>query len=569
MQMEGTPDAAQIHTRLRATGVHRAEFAPAAPLDFDAQCGFVFHFSAQSVEKLNCDSPLGHGHIRLTGELPGEGKERSLTLELDQVPVAAGLDALRTVRSGFGPGLEAQGVVTGKLVYAKKALTEKPEAASGNMRSVKTHAALEGPLTGSLMVEGFELNGDGLSEPIRAAKLELTPTTAGSDGEALTATMGFAAGGAGPLTVSAELGKSGYRLTVRGQASVARARELAKLGGVSGGTVLDDLAGEPVSVDLSAEGPWMAAEKIPFSGAVAAPDKVSGTVTLRNANWKAGFLANAVLIPSATLHLEDGGMRWDPVGFSYGPVKGTASLNLPTHCLEGCVPTFELEFGQLDASALEAAILGAKERVTLISTLLAKLRPEAAPAWPRLNGTVKAETLTLGPVTLQKAVATVEVLENGAHVTGLDANLLGGKVHAAGALYTPKTGQEKPSYMIEAQLEKLNPAAVGLLLNQHWTGTGFLASGKVELTGFTQAELAATAKGTLHFDWRRGAVTGGPAELARFDRWTADAVIGDGSITLKQNQVERGAVKTSLEAAATVGDQPKLKFAGKELAGKR
>jgi hypothetical protein len=46
-------------------------------------------------------------------------------------------------------------------------------------------------------------------------------------------------------------------------------------------------------------------------------------------------------------------------------------------------------------------------------------------------------------------------------------------------------------------------------------------------------------------------------------------VIGDGSITLKQNQVERGAVKTSLEAAATVGDQPKLKFAGKELAGKR
>jgi len=28
--------------------------------------------------------------------------------ELDRIPVAAGLDALRTVRSGFGPGLEAR-----------------------------------------------------------------------------------------------------------------------------------------------------------------------------------------------------------------------------------------------------------------------------------------------------------------------------------------------------------------------------------------------------------------------------------------------------------------------------
>src|SRR6202453_578467 len=34
LHLDGSLDAAQIRTRLRATGVHRAEFAPAGPLDF-------------------------------------------------------------------------------------------------------------------------------------------------------------------------------------------------------------------------------------------------------------------------------------------------------------------------------------------------------------------------------------------------------------------------------------------------------------------------------------------------------------------------------------------------------
>jgi hypothetical protein len=52
LHLDGTADAAQIKTQLRATGVHRAEFAPAAPLDFDANCGFVYHYSARALDNL-------------------------------------------------------------------------------------------------------------------------------------------------------------------------------------------------------------------------------------------------------------------------------------------------------------------------------------------------------------------------------------------------------------------------------------------------------------------------------------------------------------------------------------
>jgi hypothetical protein len=51
------------------------------------------------------------------------------------------------------------------------------------------------------------------------------------------------------------------------------------------------------------------------------------------------------------------------------------------------------------------------------------------------------------------------------------------------------------------------------------------------------------------------------ATLALFDRWTADAEIANGTISLKQNQVQQGARKHAVEAAVTLGDPPVVTFA--------
>jgi hypothetical protein len=371
--------------------------------------------------------------------------------------------------------------------------------------------------------------------------------------------------------------------------------------GLKDATVMDALAGDPLAVDLSATGPWLPVEKIPFSSnppataasgkiatgstglreaekAAALPvsDRLSGTVTVRNANWKADYLANHVQIAQATLHLEDGETRWDPVVFSYGPVKGTAILTLPANCEapQPCLPHFQLQFGALDASVLQAAILGAHEPGTLISTLIDRLRPTSSPIWPQMEGTVKADSLVLGPVTLREATATVRMIENGAEITSLDASLLGGRVSGTGTLHAAATSQDKPSYSFEGRFEKLNPQSVGPLLGQHWSGNDFDAYGKIELSGFTEKDLAASAKGTLHFDWQHGAVGAAagsvPAALTRFNRWTADAEIANGSITLRHNHVLRGALSSEVEASATLGAAAKASFAApKEPQAKR
>jgi hypothetical protein len=621
LHVDGTPDAARIQTRLRATGVHRAEFAPAAPMDFDANCSFLYRLSARAVENLACDSPLGDGRIHLAGELPGSGSPPRISVELDRIPVAAGLDALRTVRSDLGPGLEAAGTISGKISYDESApaivAPEKPARArrSDRERIVKTRPPAPGPLTGSFTVEGFRLSGDGLSSPIQAARVVLMPFAATQSQEAgqapgsiqhaaLEATLTIPAGGATPLAVTARLARRGYQLTVHGPVSVVRARELAHMAGIADAAGLDSLAGDPVNLDLSAAGPWLVPESAPFSpnklaagaansvagepgteaGPSATGDVLSGTVTLHNANWKANFLASHVEIAQATLHLGQEVLQWDPIVFSYGPVKGTASLTVPVRCEapQPCGPKFIVKFGNLDAGTLEAAILGAHEQGTLLSTLLARLRPSdanAAPAWPRLAGTVKADSLILGPVTLAGATAALRILPSGAEITDLDADLLGGHVHGGGTLAVP-TGQGKPAYTLEGQFERLSPAAVGKLLGLSWSGRTLDGEGKIELSGFTDKDLAASVKGTLHFEWCHGGMaaqqdsglTAGsiPPALSRFNRWTANGEIANGAVTLKQNEVEQGTRKHAIDATLTLGDPPKVSFAApKETQAKR
>jgi hypothetical protein len=596
LHLDGNADTAQIKTRLRASGVHREEFAPAAPLDFDANCGFVSHFSARAIDNLVCDSPLGNGHVRIAGDLPGGGQPH-FSVELDRIPVAAGLDALRTVRSGMGPGLEAYGSASGKITYTPVAPdnaaqdSAKKPAHVDKAHSSKVHATVQGPLTGSITVDGLELRGNGLSQPIRIPKVVLEPSPAtqtqgASLPQALTATVSLAAGGQGPLTVSTRLAVSGYQVTVRGPASIARARELAHVAGMGQVAAFDALAGEPITMDLAAEGPWMPAQRLPFGGPppaaqassaippLASADSVSGTVTLHNANWKADYLANHVQIAQATLHLENGGVRWDPVVFSYGPVKGTASLTVPAVCdgPKPCVPQFQVQFGALDAAVLQAAFLGARQPGTLLSTLLERFRPVSAPAWPQFEGTVKADSLILGPVTLREPLATVRMLANGAEITNLGGGLLGGQIHGTGTLHSAQTAQDKPSYALEGQFEKVSPAALGQLLGMHCSGGALAGGGKIELAGFSGKDLAASAKGTLHFEWQHGTVAGSsgagtaPKALARFDRWTADGEIANGALTLKQSQVKRGSGSVPVEASVTLADPPKAAFAAPKAA---
>ena len=565
--------------------MHRAEFAAGSTLDFDANCAFMYHYSMRAIDKLVCDSPLGDGRLRMEGDLPGGGQPK-LSLELQKIPAQAVLDALRTVRQELGAGLEADGTLSGKLSYDATAPTPlavtrvKQDRRGRKAKDAKEAAATSSPLSGSITVDGLKLSGGSLSQPIQIQKMLLEPA-AGTDGQGsvLAGTAHVPAGVPVPLAFTVSLTLSGYHVTARGAGSPGRVRELAHAAGLKEAGALDAIAGDPLTMDLAIEGPWLPApDALLAEGVSAAPgspavvaqnksDRLTGTVTLHNANWKTDSLATAVVIPEATLHLGGGALIWDPVAFAYGPLKGTVRVSIPACGApdQPCTPTVDVDFSTLDTAELQATLLGSPKKGTLLASVIARLTPSSTHPWPVFQGTLQADSLDLGPVTLADFRADLKMSPQAVEITSVKAGLLGGQLQMSGKV----ENSDKPDYSFDGQFTKVSAADLCALFEFKCTGASFDGDGKLEVAGFTADDLAKSAKGVLHFDWKKGAMAAGgskstdavPMLLTRFDHWTADAVIGDGGVTLQENQVHQGAHKGSVTALLTFDDPPKISFA--------
>ena len=158
----------------------------------------------------------------------------------------------------------------------------------------------------------------------------------------------------------------------------------------------------------------------------------------------------------------------------------------------------------------------------MLSTLLARLKPDSSPVWPQMRGTVTADTLVAGPFNFTRASASMRILPTGAEASSF-TGLLGGTVRGKASLQIG----DKPSYKLDATFIQVNPAELGQLAEAKWTGGSMSGKAKLELTGYTDEDLTQSAKGTIHFDWHRGAITdsGIPAVLSKFDDWTGDAAV--------------------------------------------
>ncbi len=575
LHLDGTADAARVVTRLRATGVHREEFAPVVPIDFDATCGFVLHYGERSMEDLQCSSPVGDGRAQLTGSMPPGGPPR-FSLLLDRIPAQAGLDLLRTMRSKVDPSLAAAGTVSGRLSYDPvSASPAVPDPVRKTGARPARNPAAPGPLTGSLSVDGLRISGDSLSRPVQPAKMTLEPAPAqAGERAALAATLAIPAGGSAPLTVKARLGLAGFEVSIHGQAAIARLREFAHESGSASEAALNQLAGEPAAIDVEASGPWLPPVEDtlgPAAGDDTGNIRTNGTIAFRDANWKPEFLAGAVLIHQATLHLENGAPRWDPVDFAFGPLEGTATVEQPAACdaPAPCAPRFTARFGALDAAAVQSALLGARTGGTLLSSLLDRLKPSAASAWPGAEGVLQADSLAVGPFTLTGVTAEIKVEGSGAKLTSIDADLLGGKLHGSASLQA----EGKPQYTLEGTFTALKPSLVGALLGMHWAGGDFSGSGKLEMSGYTDQDLAGSAKGNIQFTWNHGGIAGPAAGLppafARFDRWAGEADIADGAMKLGANQLIPSGKRSEVKASVAFGQPAKVEFAATQGAKPR
>jgi hypothetical protein len=336
----------------------------------------------------------------------------------------------------------------------------------------------------------------------------------------------------------------------------------------------------PVKIKAASAKPAPAAMPLPGSS-----DELTGAVHLHRVAWSAPYLAHGVEFPEAVVNLA-GNTASASGSFTYGALSGTASV-LEIGCA-GCSPQVEIHLRDTDAATIEGALLGAPEKKSMLSPLIDRVRNSEHAPWPEAAVKVAAESLVLGPITLRKPVLTMQLSGKELTLESWQASLLGGEARGTGS---GGWNGNQLAYTLEGSFSQISGAQMGQLLDHPaaaaktaqggqesnpessdeaaeqpalatsaaslWSGGPVEGSGKVELSGLTAQELAASATGALHFHWLKGTIpvvagsttapaagTGIPAKLpaaaAHFASWTGEATIGGGKITLGSNAFTGG-----------------------------
>ncbi len=567
LAVEGTVDAALTKTRLRAVGVRRAEFAPETPLDLDANCNFRYDHSHGALHDLNCDTALGEGRIHLKADLPGDTGQPHAALDVKQLPLQAGLDLLRSLRQGFAPGIAARGTAAGTLTLQQTVSVPEPPTRR-SIRLARAHAAkptlpTELTLTGDITVRGASLHGGSLKEELVLPTIVLSPAAGPAPNTSLTTSFTIASprsadAPSSTLAISLDFTPQGYTAQIQGSATPEQLRSLAYALGQARSGPADAITGGTTDVTLNVAGPWFsdhystsqviptatsASETSQLASISSAPDRAFGTLHFHRIQWHAPYLARPVEVSEATLTLADHQSDWS-ADFTYGTLKGSISGDLhqpsPTPCTTAvCTPRLQLHFGTLDSAALQAALLGAPAEKSLLSPLIERLRASQRPSLPIVELTATADTLILGPVTLHSPELQLHLQEDEVTLESFQAHLLGGSAQGKGKFTWSGSGHDdKPAYRVEGQFTQISGSALGELFASRGLAGTLSGTGKVELSGFRQIDLADSAAGSFDFLWKQGSLPATViAQPLRFSSWKGTATLARGSLELKDNQL--------------------------------
>ena len=261
---EGTVSSSALQTRLQLTGLRRADFVPAQPLDIDLQCLGAATGDFHSFQEIHCSwPPAGSSDpptLAISGAIPDIRKTKTAAVEVGTpgLPASTLLDWLHIASSRVPANISADGTLTGTLSYHPETGDSTPW--QGEMRITK--ASLINPHAGATSLVTGDINIQSVTPPVpdmRHKQRHLSPTPVPTNGFQLDPTS-LVLGGKDPATLDGHFDTVGYTLHLAGMASTARLHALAtaipQLGDGLADVLPANRAAGPFHIDLTATRPW-------------------------------------------------------------------------------------------------------------------------------------------------------------------------------------------------------------------------------------------------------------------------------------------------------------------------
>jgi len=530
--LSGTPQDLKLSGAGSIDDFRRYDISLPDTLRLAANCTAQYRWQAQELSQLDCR--MQDGELALRGSITGVmGLQRfDLALVAEQVPMAELARLARHAKFALPPDLTAAGALDAEFAY-RTGPDQQGWAGAGSTSDFVLRSG----------VLGQELKLGAIKFEVAPEKAKAQPKSVGrrrSDRAAASAVDGGAGlrlvlapfpvplGGTAPATVRASFSATDYNLGVEGDAELQRLFRVARGLGLRAPALG---ASGSAKLDLQIAGNWTG-----FT-----PPVATGSMQLRNVTvLLAGVRgpahvrsANAVLLPDQ-VQVENLAAT-----FTGNRTAVDGTLVLPRGCdaTQLCPVRFDLHSNEISLEELNRLLNPQLQRVPWYRALAGDTG--AAPARFAAHGRLRADQVVLKGLELQHVVAQAELRDRKLHLSDIRADTLGGKLRAEWR--ADFTGAE-PVYDGSGTLERVALPQVAALTHDPWaSGTGN-GSFKLELAGWSAAELAQSALGALDFEWQNGALQhvalNGDGAPLRLKRFTGHAVLGDRRLEFQQSSME-------------------------------
>ncbi|MGA9528770.1 MAG: AsmA family protein [Terriglobales bacterium] len=343
--MQGTPESLGIESQGAIQGFRRYDILDNRSIRLATRCSGRYNALTVSIGDLLCESPVGNGRLRISGNAGAIMTPRSydVTVAARDVPVAAVVALAHEAKQKLADDLSADGVLNGEFHAVGSGAKAARLSGSGEAREVHLRS-----------------NGGKDSIVLRSVPLSLVADESCCGGASTRRGAGAKARqgdpepaeahlriGPAPVSVNASAPISaggwasinGYRFFVRGDLDF---KNLFRIENTLGVPALQPLADGSVRLDMSLSGGWQGL----------APPNALGTAQLRNVRAEARGLNTPIEIAAATVTLAANRTFVQQISARTGGTHWTGSVRAARHCAPGCLYEFDLAADKLSTGDL-------------------------------------------------------------------------------------------------------------------------------------------------------------------------------------------------------------------------
>jgi hypothetical protein len=295
-----------------------------------------------------------------------------------------------------------------------------------------------------------------------------------------------------------------------------------------------------------------------------APPRPTGTALLRSVKAQLPGVNGPVDIHSVSVALDPDTVKVSNIVASAAGTnwEGSLSFPRPCHLLNGCPVHFDLRADSVAAGRLHQWFNpGNRTRAWYQFAGLGNRRPSLLTILTA-SGTLVANRFIMRGVTATHVTCKLNVHDGNIQVSGLLADVLGGKYRGEGS---GNLAVSPPEFSGFGKFEQVDLGQVAEAMHDGWIAGTASGSYEFSTSGKTAQDLLASSKGTLLFDMHDGflphiiiASGAGPFKVRRF---TGRLALRDDTFELTRGKLEGASGSYEVTGTATRGQKLQMTLA--------